>query len=183
MKILLQNESKKAVFWLTLVYHWLWGYITRKFIKQDTAIRTILSSLLPTAECSNTAKPPTILWCKFGVLKPGGKSESVSSGIYCSLLKVAPRKEKKSSSKLEIRKYCYLLQIRVLMIKASHQKVEPHLYSNALYLLSWLFLQFVKFLLDFNPIIQSLLTLSILLLLVGCMGTWSPSSWLLMKML
>lgn len=39
-------------------------------------------------------------------------------------------------------------------IKASHLNAEPHLYSNALHLSSWLFLWFVKFLLSFNPIIQ-----------------------------
>lgn len=40
------------------------------------------------------------------------------------------------------------------MIKTSHLNVELDLYSNVLYLLSWLFLQFVKFLLNFNPLIQ-----------------------------
>lgn len=42
-------------------------------------------------------------------------------------------------------------------IKALHLNAEfirMHLYSNALYLSSWLFLQFVKFLLSFNPILQ-----------------------------
>lgn len=55
---------------------------------------TTWSSIL-TAKSSNTVKAPlTIWWWKFRALKLGGKSENISSDIYCSLLKVALRWKK-----------------------------------------------------------------------------------------
>lgn len=72
--------------------------------------------------------PPPILWWKFRALKPGGKSVRtflVTSVVHCWKW----HSGEKSSLKLKIRKYRYLLQRWVLMIKTSHLNSEPHVYS------------------------------------------------------